>query len=167
MNYLLLFIYLIILLYIGVWASRKITSENFLIADRKTDSIKLAFSICAGFFDGFVLVSYTGYVYKYGWPAISLFIGTVIGFILFYCFADKIYKEGAEHKYYGLSDFIERRYGRSSSLIVSTINLIFYVSLLLIQLIFGGTIITLWLCRKNEMGKMVRLRVMWQQHAAI
>jgi len=142
MNYLMLFIYLIILLFIGVWASRKISSENFLIADRKTDSIKLAFSICAGFFDGFVLVSYTGYVYKYGWPAISLFIGTVIGFILFYCFADKIYKEGAEHKYYGLSDFIERRYGRSSSLIVSTINLIFYVSLLLIQLIFGGTIIT-------------------------
>ena len=56
-------------------------------------------------------------------------------------FVGKIYKEGTQYRYYGLSDFIERRYGHRSALIVSIINIVFYISLLLIQLIFGGSIV--------------------------
>ena len=135
-------VYFAILIGIGAWSRRKATTDTYLIADRSVGPLRLGFSISAGFFDGFVLVAYTGYVYVYGWPAVSLFLGTVIGFTLFLIFARRIQSEGAENGYYGISDYFQHHYGRMSSIIVSSINIVFYISLLLIQLIFGSTIVS-------------------------
>jgi len=141
-NFIFLAIYLAVLIGIGVWSHLNSTPDTYLIADRKAGALRLGFSISAGFFDSFILVAYTGYVYVYGWPAVSLFMGTAIGFALFFAFARKIQSEGVANQYYGISDYFQHRYGRVSEIIVSSINIIFYVSLLLIQFIFGSTVLS-------------------------
>lgn len=134
--------YLVVVLTIAVYSARKATVYDYLISSRNLGAIALGLSIAAGFFDSFVLVTFTGYVYRYGWPAISLFIGTALGLILFSVFAPRLQTEGGEKNYYGMSDYFEHHYGHSSAIIVSIINLIFYVSLLLIQIIFGSILLS-------------------------
>lgn len=139
--YYILAIYFAILIVIGFSKGRSKTTESFLIADRDVGAKTLATSIIAGLFDGFILVSYTGFVYLYGWPAISLFLGIVIGFLLFYRFSERVYKEGRENSYYGMSDFFAHRYGDTSAKLVSFINIVFYLALLLIQFVFGSRVL--------------------------
>ncbi len=88
-----------------------------------------------------MLVTFTGYVYSYGWPALTLFLGTAAGLLLFSSFAPRLRREAGEHGYYGMSDYFERRYGHGSAVVVSSINVVFYIALLLIQLIFGSTLL--------------------------
>lgn len=130
--------YLVVILAIAAYSARKATAFDYLISSRTLGPTALGLSIAAGFFDSFVLVTFTGYVYKYGWPAVSLFVGTAAGLILFSVFAPRLRTEGGDQGYYGMSDYFEYRYGHRSAIVVSIINLVFYVSLLLIQIIFGS-----------------------------
>lgn len=141
MNYLFLAAYAIILVFLGFFSARRGGLLSYLIADRDVGPVGIGFSVAAGFFDGFVLVSYTGFVYMYGWPAVSLFVGIVLGFMLFYLFSVKLQKEARENKYYGMSDFFKNRYGKGSEMVVSIFNVMFYVALLLIQFLFGSAIL--------------------------
>jgi SSS family solute:Na+ symporter len=112
-----------------------------LLSSRTLGSSALGASIAAGFFDSFVLVAFTGYVYSYGWPALSLFIGTAAGLLLFSLFAPRLRKEAGDHGYFGMSDYFEKKYGHGSAVVVSIINVVFYIALLLIQIIFGSTVL--------------------------
>jgi len=134
--------YLVALLAIATYSARKATAFDYLISSRALGPIALGLSIAAGFFDSFVLVTFTGYVYKYGWPALSLFVGTAAGLILFSAFAPLLRTEGGNQGYYGMSDYFEYHYGHRSAIVVSIINLVFYVSLLLIQIIFGSILLS-------------------------
>jgi len=138
----LLVAYLLVVLGIGFYASRKQSAYDYLISSRAFGPIPIGFSIAAGFLDAFVLLTFTAYVYTYGWPALSLFIGTGIGLILFAAFAPRLRDEAGKHNYFGMSDYFEHHYGRSSAILVSVINVVFYVSLLLIQIIFGSTLVS-------------------------
>jgi Na+/proline symporter len=140
-NFSLLIPYAAFLVVLGYLASRGKGFNWYLIADRKVGPLGLGCSIAAGFFDGFILVTYTGFVYKYGWPAISLFIGIVLGFILFSFFTARLQREARDNGYFGMSDYFERHYGKPAAKLVSFYNVIFYVSLLLIQFILGATIL--------------------------
>jgi len=134
--------YLIVIFAIAAYSARKATAFDYLISSRALGPIALGLSIAAGFFDSFVLVTFTGYVYKYGWPAVSLFVGTAAGLILFSVFVPRLRTEGGEQGYYGMSDYFEHRYGHGSAIVVSIINLVFYVALLLIQIIFGSILLS-------------------------
>jgi len=133
--------YLLVVLGIAFYASRKATAQDYLICSRALGAFALGLSIAAGFFDSFVLVTFTGYVYRYGWPALSLFLGTAAGLILFSVFAPRLRTESGEKSYFGMSDYFEHRYGHVSAIVVSIINLVFYVALLLIQIIFGSILL--------------------------
>lgn len=125
--------YAIFLIILGYLASKGKGFTWYLIADRKVGPLGLGCSIAAGFFDGFILVTYTGFVYKYGWPAISLFVGIVLGFIMFSFFTARLQHEAKENGYFGMSDYFENHYGKPAAKIVSFYNVIFYISLLRAQ----------------------------------
>lgn len=141
MNIGLIGIYAAILICLGLWASRRKGALVYLIADRAVGPWGIGFSVSAGFFDGFVLVSYTGFVYSYGWPAVFLFLGISLGFLLFYFFSARIQKEGKEKEYFGMSDFFQERWGSKAALVVSIFNIVFYIALLLIQFLFGSAVL--------------------------
>ncbi|MFC1805499.1 sodium:solute symporter [Planctomycetota bacterium] len=141
MNYALVIAYALALAAIGILAARRKGLASYLIADRDIGALQIGCSVSAGFFDGFVLVSYTGFVYTYGWPALSLFIGIAVGFLLFSFFATKLRREAADNGYYGMSDYFEQRYGHTAAVTVSVFNVIFYEALLLIQFLFGSAIL--------------------------
>lgn len=138
----LLVVYLLVLLGIAIYGARKGTTYDYLISSRDLGPLALGTSISAGFFDSFVLVSFTAYVYSFGWPALSLFVGTAGGLILFSRFARRLRAEAEVHQYYGMSDYFEQRYGHSAAVLVSGINVVFYLALLLIQVIFGSTLLS-------------------------
>lgn len=141
-NVLLLLLYTSILLAIGVYSGKRKGADAYLIAQRDVGATELGCSVSAGFLDGFVLVSYTGYVYIYGWSAMALFVGIALGFVLFFIFAKELNAEGRENKYYGMSDYFEKRYGHRAALLVSVFNIVFYIALVLIQFIFGSKILS-------------------------
>jgi len=130
----------IFLILLGYWASRRKGFQWYLIADRNVGALGLGCSIAAGFFDGFILVSYTGFVYKYGWPAMALFVGIVLGFLSFSFFTRRLQQEAKQNGYFGMSDYISKHYGETAEKVVSLYNVVFYVALLLIQFILGATI---------------------------
>lgn len=127
--------YFIVVLAIGLWAARKSTEYSYLISNRDLGGVMIGFSTAAGFFDAFVMVTFTSYVYKYGWPALSLFVGTALGLVLYSFFASSLRAEAGLRGFYGMSDYFQSEYGRTAAILVSIINLIFYISLLLVQLI--------------------------------
>jgi len=133
--------YLVAVLAIAAYSARRATPYDYLLSSRSLGFLALGASIAAGFFDSFVLVTFTAYVYFYGWPALTLFVGTAAGLLLFSVFAPQLRKEAGNHSYYGMSDYFEQRYGHGSAVVVSLINVVFYVALLLIQIIFGSTLL--------------------------
>ena len=110
MTTILLVSYLLVVLVIAIHSSRRSSAYDYLISSRSMGVLAIGFSIAAGFFDSFVLVTFTGYVYQYGWPAISLFVGTAIGLVLFSLFASRLRAEAGQNKYFGMSDYLSLSY---------------------------------------------------------
>jgi Na+/proline symporter len=143
-----LFIYLLvyILLLIGVsyFVSRRQSSESFLIGSRDRGgwqifSSKFAMAIGAGYF-----ITYTGFAYEYGLGVFAMLLGIVGGYFLFgYWAAPKIHKHSKKNKFYTIGDFV---YYKTKNLLAKKIsnwtsNIILF-AWLLVGIVGGAKIIT-------------------------
>lgn len=99
--------YILLLLGISFWLSKKNTDEDFLIAgrNRKTFQImssKFATSVGVAWF-----ITYTGYAYLYGFSVLGILPGLLISYLLFaYWAVPKIYKDSKKEKFYTQGDFV-------------------------------------------------------------
>ena len=105
-NIFLLISYAVVCIAIGIWSTFKQKDNDFLIAGRKLTTFGFVASVVAGYIGGNSLVAYTAFVYQYGLSAISLFVGTSIGFLLFIYYALRIRRIGKEKKFYPAMPFI-------------------------------------------------------------
>ena len=137
----LLSLYALTCLGIGLYASRRKTDSDFMIAGRKIGIIGFVTSVVASFIGGAALVAYTAYVYRYGISAIAVFAGTAAGFIIFIPYAIRLRKFSGEREFYTLSDWMHFRMGKSVGIFSSVILLIVYSGMLLNQFIAGSSIL--------------------------
>jgi Na+/proline symporter len=137
----LLTLYALTCLGIGLYASRRKTDADFMIAGRKIGIIGFVTSVVASYIGGAALVAYTAYVYRFGISAIAVFLGTAIGFIVFIPYAMKLRKFSGVREFYTLSDWLNFKMGKTVGLASSVILIIVYSGMLLNQFIAGSSIL--------------------------
>ncbi len=137
----LLVLYALTCLGIGLYASRRKTDSDFMIAGRKIGIIGFVTSVVASYIGGAALVAYTAYVYRFGISAIAVFAGTAIGFIIFIPYAMKLRKFSGEKQFYTLSDWFNFRISKQVGLASAVILLFVYSGMLLNQFIAGSSIL--------------------------
>ena len=137
----LLTLYALTCLGIGLHASRRKTDSDFMIAGRKIGIIGFITSVVASYIGGAALVAYTAYVYRFGTPAIAVFFGTAVGFIVFIPYALKLRKFSGEREFYTLSDWLNFKMGKTVGIASAVILMIVYSGMLLNQFIAGSSIL--------------------------
>ncbi len=134
-------IFILILFAIGFYYRHKKMPEEFFMAGRKAGMIRIASSVFTLFGAG-EIVTLTAFAYFYGFSGLSLFFGVVIGFIVLAFLSDRIRKKYLSYKPYTLTDYMGKFLGKKSEKISIVISLIAVLSLLIIQLVVGGLLIS-------------------------
>lgn len=142
-DYISIFLYTILLLYVGIRFKRRITTDTFLIADRNLDFFSSCMTISASKIGAGLLLTYSALVFAYGFSALWLFGGYVFGYLIFYFFASKLKIEADKYNYYTLSDYFRKKYGSTSAYLISILVFLSMFGWILTNLIGGGKIITL------------------------
>jgi len=138
----LIVVYALVCIGIGWWSSRKQKHDEYLIAGRKLTTFSFAATMVATYVGGGALVGYTAYVYEYGMVAITLFIGTAIGFLIFIWYALRIRKEAKKKNFHTLSDWFLDKYNKKVAVVSALLILFIYISMLINQFIAGTSILS-------------------------
>ncbi len=142
--YVYLGLYILLLLAVSWFVSRRQSDEDFLISGRNRGGWQILSSKFATFVGAAVFITYTGLAYEYGLGVFAMLAGILLGYSLFgYWAAPKIYAESRRKKFYTMGDFV---YNRTRSLfalklsnILANIILFFW---LLVGIIGGAKIIS-------------------------
>src|SRR3989338_2276080 len=115
LDYVILFAYLLIILIIGVYSSKREHLEGYLANNRKTKLYLLTFSNIATFIGAGAVVTVASTAYTSGISyAIVVLISLVIACILYALIAPKIKRFGDSARAYTVGHFLEHRYGKSN-----------------------------------------------------
>lgn len=128
-----IFVYFIILLFIGYYSSRKQKEEDYLIADRKLGTWQTMMTTNASK-TGSILMLFVALVYLWGFSAIWYFVGVATGALLFIPFAIKV-KEKITDKHYTLPHYFKFAYGKKAGFLASLLSIILMFGLLVVNLI--------------------------------
>lgn len=139
---LLFFLYILILIGISIFASKNQTEEGFMLSDRKVRGVFLPTTLAASFFDGAILATYIAYIYQFGFSAIWLFLGLIVGFLFLQLFVHKIKAKADEMHVYTMPEYFFRLFGKSSGLIFSIMIIVQFIGLLIVNLIISGKVLT-------------------------
>lgn len=137
----LLVAYALTALGIGLYASKRESDSDFMIAGRKIGIIGFVTSVVASYIGGAALVAYTAYVYRFGISAFAVFIGTAIGFLVFIPYGLKLRKFSGEKQFYTLSDWFYFKFNKAVGLFSAVILLLVYSGMLLNQFIAGSSLL--------------------------
>ena len=106
----LIVLFFIISLLIGYFASKKETTEGYLIADRKLGLFQSVMTLSGTFIGAMTLLVYTAFVFVYGISALWILIGYFLGFILFTFFALHLKNYSSNKKFYTITDYFSSRF---------------------------------------------------------
>lgn len=142
-DYIAIFFYVILTLYIGTKFKRRVNADTFLIAKRNLGFFLSSMTIFASKVGAGLLLTYSALVFVYGFSALWLFGGFVFGYIIFYFFASKLKLEAEKNGYYTLPDYFRKRYGNTPAYLISILTFLSMFGWILTNLIGGGKIIAL------------------------
>lgn len=142
-DYISIFLYTILTLYVGVRFKKKINNNTFLIADRNLSFFASCMTISASKVGAGLLVTYSALVFAYGFSALWLFGGYVFGYFIFYFFASKLKIEADKYNYYTLADYFRKKFGSTTAYLISILVFLSMFGWILTNLIGGGKIIAL------------------------
>lgn len=149
-DYVLIAVYFLVLLYIGYKVSRKQKEDDYLIGERKLSSFSTMATVNASK-TGSILMIFVALVYLWGISAIWYFIGMIIGVFIFIPFAMKL-KDNSKHKFYTLADYFKYNYGKKVAKFVSIITIFLMFGYLVMNLMAGTKIFVFftswpfWIC---------------------
>ncbi len=136
-------LYLAIVLGIGVISSRRETEEGFMLAERQVGGIQLAATMTAGFFDSAVLALYIGYLYEFGFSAIWIFVGILLGFVVVRRYAARIREKAHELGAYSMPEYFYRFLGKRNGLTFSAVLVVQFLIFLIINFVVAGKILSM------------------------
>ncbi len=138
-----LIVYALVCIGIGLWSSRKQNEEDYLIAGRTLRTAGFIASVVASYIGGAAIVAYTAFVYEFGISAITLFLGTAVGFLMFIPYAMKIHDFSSEKRFHTLSDYYFFKFNKKAGVLSAIILLVVYFGMLLNQFIAGSSILSI------------------------
>lgn len=131
--------YILAVILIGYFASRKQSSESFLISERKL-GIFSGISTINATKTGAIIFVFTALLYEYGFSAMWYFIGIVLGYLVFLPFAKSLFNKSSA-RYYTLADYFHENYGVLSGWLASAITILTMVGFLIINLIAAAKVL--------------------------
>ncbi|MBD3252311.1 hypothetical protein GF386_01120 [Candidatus Pacearchaeota archaeon] len=131
----------ILLIAIGYYYRHKRDPEEFFMAERKSGAVRIASSIFTLFTAG-DLVTLTAFAYLYSISGISLFAGFAFGAFILIFLTRRIRYKANEYKPYSHLDYFGKFLGKKSEKMGLVLSLIAIISVLIIQLIVGGSLIS-------------------------
>ena len=134
-------IFSLIFIFIGFYYRHRKHPEEFFMAGRKTGLLKVVSSIVTLLGAG-EIVTLTAFAYIYGYYGISVFIGVLAGCLFMSFLVPKIRANINDYKPYLHTDYLRRFLGVGSEKISIILSLIAVTSLLMIQLVVGGSLIS-------------------------
>lgn len=140
-DFILLILYALVCIGIGLWSSRSKKADDYLIAGRQMSYFGFISSVIASYIGGAAVVAYSAYVYEFGISAISVFIGTAAGFLIFIPYAIKLRRISGEKQFITLSDWFYYKFDKRTGLTSAVILFIVYFGMLLNQFIAGSSIL--------------------------
>ncbi len=140
-DFIAIFLYVAIILYLGYSASKKQSSEGFLLADRSLKAVDNAATIIASKIGAGVILSFVALYYLYGISAMWIFVGVSVGYIAFIPFALKLREESSSNEFYTFSDYFFHKHGKFVGYVSALAILMVTLFILLVQLIGGAKIL--------------------------
>ncbi len=141
-DYLLIGLYFLLILFVGIYSARKQSSDDYLIASRSLNAAVGTTTIFSSELGAGVILTYIALVYLYGLGAIWYFIGAAFGYLVFYFFALKIKTLADEKKYYTMPDFFFDKMGPFSGYLVTLIVFLIMFGWVVVNFTGGATLIS-------------------------
>jgi len=133
--YIYLITYIVILLIVSYFISKKQSHEDYLIGSRNRGGWQIFFSKFAAAIGAAYFITYTGFAYEYGLGVFAMLLGIVIGYFAFaYWASPKIHAPSKENRMYTIGDFV---YYKTKSNLARTFTNWFSNIILLVWLLIG------------------------------
>ena len=118
LDILIIFAYLIGMLWIGFYFTKKIkTSGDFFIAGRTLGPVVLMATVCASIIGGSALIGRGGYAYSGGMVAIAIALPYMIGMYIFSFCTGRIADIGRKYNITSIPELMEYRFGKTAKLL--------------------------------------------------
>ena len=134
----LLAFYAIALIWISWRAKRNETEEGFLIADRKRSWWQVGFSKYAASVGAGWFIVYSGFAYEFGWPVALVFIGAIVGVLLYAYWATPRIRVPEAAKAYTQGDYVEARTDSTTAKLFLNFAVILLAFVALLTAVVGG-----------------------------
>jgi Na+/proline symporter len=134
-------LYGVVVIAISLWYRKHATGDEYLMGNRQTSALLVASALFT-LVGGGELVTLTALSYTYGFAALSLFGGYALSFCFLGIISKRIRKDGAEQVNLSLPDYVHAKYGAAAGHIAYLISFGAFFSMLLIQFIAGGQVIS-------------------------
>ena len=135
-----LIIYVIVILCISFYISKKSSSNDFLIANRDRGFWSILFSKYAGSMGAGWFITYTAFAYEFGFGMFGMLIGFVLGYVLFaYLGSTKLYDLAHKNNLYTINQLVFYKTKSNLAKIITSIysNLVQFLWLI-ISLVGGA-----------------------------
>lgn len=133
-----LFIYLIV----GLFPSKNNGRENFLISNKLLKASSNGFSIASSKIGGGLFITYSTLFFAFGFSALFYFIGIIFGYIIFYFFAIKVWKQSKDNNYYTIADYFKNKYNNKVGIFVGILTTLSVFGWILTNLVAGSLLIS-------------------------
>jgi len=122
---------------IGLWAKRRETTSEFLIANRSVGTLLTTVSVSA-VIGGVFLGSISGLAFELGFGALWLVAGFAMGIVLLGVVAEKIKSIADQHHFLTLSDYLFMKFDSRTGYLGAAVLFAAFLFLLAGQFIVGG-----------------------------
>lgn len=139
LNINLIILYFLVVFLIGLWARKRETTKEFLIAGRKIGTWQTAASIMA-VVGGMLLVGQAALAYDIGFGAIWFWVGFALAMICLGFAAKKIKTLADKHNFLTISDYLFTKFDYKTGILGAIILFVAFFALLIGQFIAGGSL---------------------------
>jgi SSS family solute:Na+ symporter len=135
--------YFLVMILIGLLASRKQDHEGFVIGNRNVGYIPTMGSVASSFRDGSGIVFWVGFGLVTGYGGLWVFIGSTVGFLFYGLFANRCRKISEEKGYLTVGDMLRDNTGPITEKLASLIIVSLALVGVAMQLYVSGNLISI------------------------
>lgn len=127
-------LYLLVLLGITYWSSRRESSDDFLIASRELGWKEIGLSIFASLISSYNIVIGVTFAYLFGIYYVAIFLSLIVAFIFFYYFFKKNHHLFKREQFITVVDYFHYRFGSWVGKITALIFLAVLLFFIILQI---------------------------------
>ena len=135
-------VYVVATLVVGMWPTRLARDSAFLISGRQLSGVSSGLTIAASKIGAGAIVTYAALIFAFGHQALWMYVGYILGYIVFYLFAARIHAESRSKEYLTIADYFRAHVGAGAAIAVGILTTASLFGWVLTNFIAGGKILS-------------------------